>query len=66
MSAEANQNAVSIPKTAKEFGMDSFSVYGLIQRDQLHPRRERSGELMILQIEIDEALKRTESKIEKH
>jgi hypothetical protein len=58
MNAETNEDAASIPQAAKQLGLDSFSLYGLIQRDQVRPRRERWGELVILQIEMDRVLKK--------
>lgn len=58
MNAETNENAASIPQAAKQFGLDSFTLYGLIQRDKVRPHRERWGELVILQIEMDRVLKK--------
>ncbi len=59
MNAESIENAVSIPKAAKQLGVDSFSFYGLIQRDKVRPpRRERWGELVVLQIDVDNVLKK--------
>lgn len=62
MNGETNENAVPIPKAAKQFGIDSFSLYGLIQDDKVHPRRERWGELVVLQVEVDEILKKSVGK----
>jgi hypothetical protein len=58
MSAETNENAESIPHAAKQLGLDSFTLYGLVQRDKVRPQRERWGELVILQIEMDRVLKK--------
>lgn len=51
-------DATSIPKAAKQLGIDSFSLFSLIQRDKVRPRRERWGELVVLQIDLDEMLKK--------
>jgi hypothetical protein len=59
MSAETDENAASIPRAAKELGLDSFTLYGLIQRDKVRSQRARRGELIILQIEIDRVLDET-------
>jgi len=59
MSAETDENAASIPRAAKELGLDSFTLYGLIQRDKVRPQRARRGELIILQIEMDRILDET-------
>ena len=59
MNDESIENAVSIPKAAKQLGMDSFSLYGLIQRDKIRPRRERWGESVVLQIDVDNVLKKS-------
>jgi hypothetical protein len=48
MSDESIENAVSIPQAAKQLGLDSFNLYGLIQRDKVRPQRARRGELVIL------------------
>jgi hypothetical protein len=53
MNDESIENAASIPLAAKEFGLDTFSLYGLIQQDKLRPKRARCGELVILQVEMD-------------
>ncbi|MGH7988677.1 MAG: hypothetical protein ACREDS_00575 [Limisphaerales bacterium] len=58
MNAETDNDAVSIPETAEKLGLDSFSVYMLIQSDLLHPRRERLGELTIPKTEMDRLLKK--------
>jgi len=58
MNDESIENAASIPLAAKEFGLDSFSLYGLIQQDKLRPKRSRCGELVILQVEMDRVLKK--------
>jgi hypothetical protein len=58
MNGETNMDAASIPKAAKQLGIDSFSLYSLIQRDKVRPRRERWGELVVLQIDLDEMLKK--------
>ena len=58
MSDDSIENAVSIPRAAKQLGVDSFSLYGLIQRDKVRPHRARRGELVILQIELDKVLKK--------
>jgi hypothetical protein len=57
MNGESTKNAVSIPRAAKKLGLDSFTIYGLIQNEKFHPRRERWGELVILEIELEEAVK---------
>ena len=64
MNAETDNNALSIPEAANELGLDSFSVYMLIQFDLLHPRRERLGELTIPQNEMDRLLKRNIASLE--
>jgi hypothetical protein len=58
MNDESVESAASIPRAAKEFGLDSFSLYGLIQQDKLRPKRARCGELVVLQIEMDRVLKK--------
>ena len=58
MKAESIENAASISKAAKQLGVDSFSLYGLIQRDKVRPRRERWGEVVVLQIDVDNVLKK--------
>jgi hypothetical protein len=58
MNAETNENAESISCAAKQLGLDSFTLYGLIQRDKVRPQRARWGELVILQIEMDRVLKK--------
>ena len=57
MNAETENYAVSIPIAAERLGLDSFSVYMLIQSDLLHPQREQLGELTIPQAEMDRLLK---------
>ncbi|MGH7991812.1 MAG: hypothetical protein ACREDS_16675, partial [Limisphaerales bacterium] len=59
MNVETNKDAASIPKAAKQLGVDSFSLYSLIQHDKVRPRRERWGELVILQVELDRVLKKS-------
>lgn len=59
MIVEISGNAASIPTAAKQLGLDSFSLYVLIQRDKVRPKRARSGELVILQVELDRALKKS-------
>jgi hypothetical protein len=59
MNDESIESAASIPCVAKEFGLDSFSLYGLIQQDKLRPKRARCGELVILQVEMDRVLKKS-------
>lgn len=59
MNAETENNAVSIPMAAERLGLDSFSVYMLIQSDLVHTKRERLGELTIPQVEMDRLLKKT-------
>jgi hypothetical protein len=58
MNDESVENAASIPHVAKEFELDSFTLYGLIQQDKLRPKRARCGELVVLQIELDRVLKK--------
>jgi predicted DNA-binding transcriptional regulator AlpA len=58
MNAETDNSALAIPEAANQLGLDSFSVYMLIQSDLLHPQRERLGELTIPQNEMDRLLKR--------
>lgn len=58
MNDESIENAASIPRAAKEIGLDSFSLYALIQQDKIHPKRTRCGELVILQFEMDRVLKK--------
>lgn len=57
MNAETDEMGTSIPHAAKQFGLDSFSLYALIQRDRVHPKRARLGELVVLQVEMDRVLK---------
>ena len=57
MNAETENNEVSIPIAAERLGLDSFSVYMLIQSDLVHPQRERLGELTIPQAEMGRLLK---------
>lgn len=64
MNAETDNNALPIPEAANQLGLDSFSVYMLIQFDLLHPRRERLGELTIPQDEMDRLLKRNAASLE--
>ena len=59
MNAETENYAVSIPIAAERLGLNSFSVYMLIQSDLVHPQRERLGELTIPQAEIDRLLKKS-------
>jgi len=59
MNAETENNAVSIPTAAKRLGLDSFSVYMLIQSDLVHPQRQRLGELMIPEAEMDRLFKKS-------
>ena len=48
MNGESIENAASIPKAAKpNSAWILFSLYGLIQRDKVRPRRERWGELRV-------------------
>ena len=61
MNDDANENALSIPLAAKRLGVDSFILYGLIQREKVRPKRARRGELVVLQIELDRVLKPTSS-----
>ena len=58
MNVEISDNAASIPAAARQLGLDSFSLYVLIQRDKVRPKRARSGELVILQVELDRVLKK--------
>lgn len=59
MKSETNgATTSSIPNAAKEMGLDSFTVYGLIQRDKIRTKRQPWGELVILQIELDEKLEK--------
>lgn len=53
MNANTGEKGVSIPEAAKRLGLDSFSLYGLIQLDKVRPQRARWGELVILQVEMD-------------
>ena len=53
MNTDSDDQAASIPRAAKQLGIDSFSLYGLIQRDKVRPQRARWGDLVILQIEMD-------------
>jgi len=57
MNGESIKNAVPISRAAKKLGLDSFTLYGLIQSDKFRPRRERWGELVILEIELEDAIK---------
>jgi hypothetical protein len=59
MNAETYDSAVSLHEAASQLGLDSFSLYMLIQSDQAHPRRERWGELTIPQTEMDRLLGKT-------
>jgi hypothetical protein len=58
MNDESVENAAPIPRAAKELGLDSFTLYGLIQQEKLRPKRTRCGELVILQVEMDRVLKK--------
>ena len=53
MNAQNDEKGASIPQAAKRLGLDSFSLYGLIQLDKVRPQRARWGELVILQVEMD-------------
>jgi hypothetical protein len=53
MNTESDEAEASIPHAAKQLGIDSFSLYGLIQRDKVRTQRARWGELVVLQIEMD-------------
>ena len=56
MNAHTDENGESIPKAAKRLGLDSFSLYRLIQLDKVRPQRARWGELVILEVEMDRIL----------
>jgi hypothetical protein len=58
MNAHTDENGASIPQAAKRLGLDSFSLYGLIQLDKVRPQRARWGELVILQVEMDRILQK--------
>jgi len=58
MNAQNDEKGASISQAAKRLGMDSFSLYGLIQLDKVRPQRARWGELVILQVEMDRILQR--------
>jgi len=58
MNVENIEIAASIPQAAKKFGLDSFCLYELIQRDKVRPKRARFGNLVVLQIEMDRVLKK--------
>jgi hypothetical protein len=62
MNGESTKNAVSISRAAKKLGLDSFTLYGLIQSDKFRPRRERWGELVILEIQLEDAVKGPDKK----
>jgi len=55
-SASDEEECFSIPVASVRMGVDSFTIYGLIQRDQLRARRARWGEFMIPQTELDRVL----------
>ena len=57
MNAENDEAGKPIPKAAEELGLDSFTLYALIQRDKVRPHRARRGELVILEIEMDRVVK---------
>jgi len=56
MNAHTDEIGLSIPEAARRLGMDSFSLYGLIQLDKVLPQRARWGELVILEVELDRIL----------
>ena len=59
MKSETNgATTSSIPNAAKQMGLDSFTVYGLIQRDKIRTKRQPWGELVVLQIELEEKLEK--------
>lgn len=58
MNAHTDENGASIPLAAKRLGLDSFSLYRLIQLDKVRPQRARWGELVILEVEMDRILQK--------
>jgi hypothetical protein len=46
----------SIPDASMQMGVDSFTVYGLIQRDKLRAKRAPWGEFRVPQSELDRVL----------
>jgi len=52
-------DARSIGEAACQLGLDSFTVYELIQRDEIHAVRTSWGEFRVPQSELDRVLQPT-------
>jgi hypothetical protein len=51
-SGEAKELGISITAGARALGVDSFTLFSLIQRGRLSPRRSHSGEITIPEVEL--------------
>lgn len=55
--AQDDEASFSIPDASTRMGVDSFTVYGLIQREKLQAKRAPWGEFRVLQSELERVLR---------
>ena len=55
------ESQLSVREAARAFGLDSFTLYSLIQRDRVIATRSQAGEIKITETEIARLTSRSRS-----